>query len=264
MKRTIEDASEIEYDKFGKGTPLVLLHAFPLCSAMWSGQTEYLEKEFKVIAPNARGIGGTSAFRGAPSVDAMAHDVALLLADMNLAQPVIVCGLSMGGYVALAFARLYPQRLSALVLCDTQAAPDSPAARHNREQNIAFAQKHTSSEILERMLPDLLGETTHTTRPNIVERVRQMAPHAHSSSFVQLLQALRDRPDATPHLANIKVPTLVLAGFEDTITPPTAARFLAENIPHAQLQLISQAGHLSNIENAPDFNRRLLSFLRAL
>lgn len=264
MKRQIEDGNAIEYDKRGNGTPLVLLHAFPLSNAMWRGQIEFLAKEFKVIAPNGRGIGATSPFPSTPSVEQMAHDVAALLADMNLAQPMILCGLSMGGYVALAFARLYPQRLGALVLCDTQAAPDTPEARARREENIAFAQIHSSSELLERMLPNLLGETTRATRPKVVEAVRQMANDLEPQALVQLLQALRDRPDATPRLDQIKVPTLVLCGLEDSITPPEVAKSLSQNIPDAQLHLIPQAGHLSNLERPQDFNKHLMAFLRTL
>lgn len=266
MKRQLEDAGEIEYDKRGKGTPVVFLHAFPLSNAMWHAQIELLAKEFKVIAPNARGVGGTSPFSGAPSVEQMAHDLALLLGDMNLAQPVILCGLSMGGYVALAFARMYPQRLSALILSDTQAAPDSPEARDKREENIEFARTHEPSEFFERMLPDLLGETTHTTRRALVEKVRQMMQDTpvSSAALVQLLEALRDRPDATPHLEKIKVPTLVMVGYEDTITPPQSGHLLAHYIPNAQIQLIPQAGHLTNLERPQEFNRRLQAFIRAL
>lgn len=263
MKRQIEDDA-IEYDKRGNGTPLVLLHAFPLSNAMWRGQIDFLAKEFKVIAPNVRGIGATSPFRGTPSIEQMAHDVAALLADMNLAQPMILCGLSMGGYVALAFARLYPQRLGALVLCDTQAAPDTPEARAKREENIEFAQSHSAPELLERMLPNLLGETTRATRPKVVEAVRQMANELEPQSLVQLLQALRDRPDATPHLEQIKVPTLILCGLEDTITPPEISKSLAQSIPNSELHLIPQAGHLSNLERPQDFNKHMMAFLRTV
>ncbi len=266
MKRHIEDAGEIEYDKRGKGTPVVFLHAFPLSNVMWRAQIDLLAKEFKVIAPNARGVGGTSPFTSAPSVEQMAHDLALLLNDMNLAQPIILCGLSMGGYVALAFARMYPQRLSALILSDTQAAPDSPEAREKREENIEFARTHEPSEFFERMLPNLLGETTHTTRRALVEKVRQMMGDTtiSSAAIVQLLEALRDRPDATPYLEKIKVPTLVMVGYEDTITPPQSGHLLAHYIPKAEIHLIPQAGHLTNLERPQEFNRRLQAFVRGL
>ncbi len=264
MKRQIDDDNAVEYDKRGNGTPLVLLHAFPMSNAMWRVQIDSLAKDFKVIAPNLRGIGATSPFPATPSVEQMAHDVAALLADMNLAQPMILCGLSIGGYVALAFARLYPQRLGALILCDTQAAPDTPEARAKREENIEFAQTHSSSELMERMLPSLLGETTRATRPKVVEAVRQMANDLEPQALVQLLQALRDRPDATPQLGQIKVPTLILCGLEDSITPPEIAKSLAHDIPKAELHLIPQAGHLSNLERPQNFNKHLMTFLHSL
>ena len=266
MKRQIEDAGEIEYDKRGKGTPLVFLHAFPFSNVMWRAQSDLFAKEFKVIAPNVRGVGETSPFSSAPSVEQMAHDLALLLDDMNLAQPIILCGLSMGGYAALAFARMYPQRLNALVLCDTQAAPDSPEAQEKRQANIEFARSHTPAEFLERMLPSLLGETTQTTRPALVEKIRllMLETPVTSAAIVQLLEALRDRPDATPYLDEIKAPTLVMVGYEDTITPPQSGHLLAHYIPKAEIHLIPQAGHLTNLERPQEFNRRLLSFVRSI
>ncbi len=265
MKRQIDDA-EIEYDKRGKGAPIVLLHAFPFSNLMWSAQLDVLAREFKVIAPNLRGVGSTSPFMAQPSIEQMARDVAMLLNDMNLAQPIILCGLSMGGYVALAFARLFPQRLNALILCDTQASPDSPEATAKRNENIEFARTHAPSEFFERMLPGLLGETTRTTRPAIVEKVRQIMNETPISSpaLVQLLEALRDRPDATPDLEKIPVRTLVLAGFEDTVTPPQSAQILADAIPKAEIHRIPLAGHLSNQEAPQEFNRRLQSFVRSL
>lgn len=264
MKREIEDGDEIQFEKRGKGTPLLLLHAFPLSGAMWRAQIDLFAKEYKVIAPNLRGIGETSPFADAPSIDQMADDIAALLNEMRLAEPIVLCGISMGGYVAMAFARRHPQRLRALVLCDTRAEADTVEEQGKRDEMIRFASTNSSSDVFAKMAPDILGETTRETKAALVQKIAELSSDHNPQALANLLRALRDRPDATPHLAKIKVPTLVLVGHEDTVAPPTAARTLAKQIPNAQLHLIPQAGHLSNLERPQEFNRLMLAFLREI
>ena len=264
MKREIADGSSIEYEKHGHGRTLVMLHAFPLSNEMWREQIDKLGSEWKIIAPNARGIGESSAFSGAPSIEQTAHDVADLLEELRIAEPIYLCGLSMGGYAALAFARLYPQRLGALILSDTKAAADNHEARAKRNDMIAFCRNHSADEIIERQIPALLGVTTCETRPQVIEKVRNISRVLDAQNLALWVEALRDRPDATAQLAQIAVPTLVLCGDEDTITPPDESRAMAEAIPNAQLQIVPQAGHLSNMENALEWNKAVRAFLREL
>ncbi len=264
MKFQVETGGWVEYDAVGQGKPVVLLHAFPLSRVMWRPQVEALQGEYRLLVSDLRGFGGTSPFPGTPSVDAMADDVAALLRALRIAEPVAVGGLSMGGYVALAFARRHPAQLRALILADTRAEPDTPEGKANRDQTIAFAQAHSAAEVIAPMLPKLLGEGTRRLRPEVGEEVRRVAAAQSPAAIVAALQALRDRPDARPGLNAIGVPALVLVGNEDTLTPPAVAQTLAEGIPGAQLVPIAGAGHLSNLEQPAAFNEAVRSFLRGL
>ena len=185
---------------------------------------EDLEGQCRIIAPDFRGFGGTSAALAGVSVDQLADDVAQLLDVLKITQPVVVGGLSMGGYVALALARRHAERLRGLILADTRAEADTPEARENRDKMIAFARTHPSSEVIEQMLPRLLGSETQMHHPEIADTVRAIAGKQASAGIVAALLALRDRPDATGGLGAIRVPTLVVVGAEDALTPPGLPR----------------------------------------
>jgi pimeloyl-ACP methyl ester carboxylesterase len=264
MRTEISAGCWIEYDDEGRGAPLVLLHAFPLAKEMWRPQEEALRSLVRVIAPDLRGFGGTSGFTDAPSVETMADDIAALLGKLGISEPVVLCGLSMGGYVALAFARRYADRLRGLVLADTRADPDSPEARVSRDKLISFAQANPSSAVLDQMIPRLLGQTTQFRRSAVVETVRWIGTVQKSEGIVGAIRALRDRPDSTPTLGQIEVPTLVLVGSEDILTPPNLAETMAQSIPNARLVTIERAGHLSNLEQAELFTNALRDFLAEL
>ncbi len=165
MKAAISPDVALEYEDAGSGRPVVLLHAFPLARAMWHPQVEALRGRYRVLAPDLRGFGGSSPFTAAPSVETMADDVAALLDVLKVAEPVVLGGLSMGGYVALAFARRHPGRLRGLILADTRAEADSAEARANRDKTIAFARGHSAADVIEQMLPKLLGDRTRAEKP---------------------------------------------------------------------------------------------------
>ncbi len=264
MKANITERIDIDYDDFGRGLPLVLLHAFPLSRAMWRAQVQDLGADHRVLAPNLRGFGGSSAWQGSPSVEVMADDVASLLDALKLTEPVALGGLSMGGYVALAFARRHPQRLRALILADTKAEADNAEAKANRNTMIEFARGHSAADVIERMMPKMVSDKTRTQRPDVIDEVRSIASAQTTTAIIGALEALRDRPDATPGLADIKVPTLVIVGTEDALTPPTVAQVLVERIPQARLVTLEGAGHLSNLEHPSQFTEEVRSFLRGL
>jgi 3-oxoadipate enol-lactonase len=262
-ERTTADGV-IAFTEDGQGPPLVLLHAFPLGRAMWKPQVAAFSGDHRVLALDLRGFGGSRPFDGPPSVDQLADDVAALLDDRGVVQPAIVGGLSMGGYAALAFARRHPGRLRALILADTRAEADTPEAKANRDQLIAFASSNPPAAVLEQMLPRLLGARTRAERPAVAEEARRLAAAQTPAGIVGALQALRDRPDAGPYLARVAVPTLVLVGDEDVLTPPDAARSLAGRIPGSHLEVIPGAGHLSNLEQPGAFNALVRQFLEQL
>jgi pimeloyl-ACP methyl ester carboxylesterase len=168
----------------------------------------------------------------------------------------------MGGYVALAFARRHPGRLRALILADTRAEPDSPESKAARERTIAFTRTHTTLDVLETMMPRLLGNQTRAQRPDVVNEVRQIARAQSPAAVIAALQAMRDRSDASPALREIAVPTLVVVGALDVVTPPDTASSLAAAIPGARLEVIEGAGHLSNLEQPEPFTEAVRAFLQ--
>jgi pimeloyl-ACP methyl ester carboxylesterase len=231
---------------------------------MWRPQIDALAENCRVIAPSMRGSGGSASWTTTPSIGRMADDVRALLDELHVAEPVTLCGLSMGGYIAQTFARMFPRRIGALVLADTRAEADDEPGKAKRNANIEFAQNHSAREFIERLLPNLISEKTLARQPATVQQIIDIASAQSTEGIVCALQALRDRPDASGELMNIEVPTLILVGTEDAITPYSAAQTLATNIPQAQLRTIPDAGHLSNMEQPEHFNRALLQFLRDL
>ena len=170
----------------------------------------------------------------------------------------------MGGYAALAFARKYPDRLRGLVLADTKAEADTAEAKAGRDKMIALVRENTAAAVVEQMLPKLLGEFTRANRPDVVAEVRRIGSAQSVDGVAAALAALRDRPDATPTLPNIRVPTLVVVGAEDTLTPPDGAKKMADAIPDAKLVVIPTAGHLSNLECPAEFTTAVRMFLASL
>lgn len=253
----------IAYEDQGTGPVVVLLHAFPLDSSMYRHQMGALSDQFRVIAPDLPGF-GESAVSAGLTVDAIADVAAELLDHLGVNERVVVGGVSMGGYVALAFTRLYPQRVRALVLADTKADPDDEEGRANRDRMIQLATDQGAGAVIDQILPKMLGPGTAASQPQVAQFVRATGARQKAEGIAAALRALRDRPDARPGLAHISFPTLVLVGEEDAITPPDKARELAENIPNARLVTISDAGHLSNLENPTAFTNALREFLDGL
>jgi pimeloyl-ACP methyl ester carboxylesterase len=181
----------------GEGTRLVLVHGFPFAADSWSGDVDALTSSMRIVVPSMRGFGETPAQDlDALSIDAMADDVAAILDTLGVSVPVVVGGLSMGGYVALAFARRHPRRLRGLLLVDTRAEPDGAEARANRERGIARIEGGDLAGFVADLLPAILAPTTIEHRPDVVAHVRALAMSAAPSSVIAMLRALRDRPDA--------------------------------------------------------------------
>lgn len=261
MEIEIQPGVTMTYDDEGQGSVVVLLHAFPLSRAMWDAQRAALSLSYRVITPDQRGFGGTSRFEGQPSIAQMARDVDALLTALHITEPVVLGGLSMGGYVSLEFARQFPQRLRGLILADTRAEADTPEGVENRNKMLPLAEAGGGAAVIEKMLPNMLCKNTLENHPDVVATVRSIAGAQSPGGVSDAIKALRDRADAGPWLANIAVPTLVIVGEEDTLTPPAMAERLARDIADARLVRIPQAGHLSNLEQPETFNTTLLEFL---
>src|SRR5262245_16893981 len=213
----------------GTGPVVVFLHAFPLDSTMWRAQVGILADRFRVIAPDLPGFGGSAVSAGL-TIDSIADVVAELLDHLGINERVAVGGLSMGGYATLAFARLYPQRVRALVLADTKAEPDDEAGRAARDRMIQLVTDQGPAAVVDEVLPRLLAPETFAGQPEVVRFVRESAVRQQAEGIVAALKALRDRPDARLGLSHISFPTLVLVGDRDAITPPDRARDLVTGI----------------------------------
>jgi pimeloyl-ACP methyl ester carboxylesterase len=233
--------------------PLVLLHAFPFDRRLWARVTP-LVRGREVIAPDLRGFGGQPP-AGAFSIADLADDVVALL-DARGLDRAIVGGISMGGYVALAFAARHPTRLAGLLLADTKAGPDTPEARQARGEAIALVETSGVAALVDKQLPRLLAPGA---TPEVRAEARAIAVAQRPGTLTAALAALRDRPDRTLDLAAIAVPTLAIVGTEDSITPPAEARAMAAAIPGARLVEIAGAGHLAALEAPQAFAAALAS-----
>ncbi|MGV9323548.1 alpha/beta fold hydrolase [Streptosporangium sandarakinum] len=247
----------------GEGVPVVLLHAFPLSSAMWLAQREGLSALCKVITPDLRGFGGSVLGDEEPSLDVMADDVARTL-DREGVDRAVVGGLSMGGYVTMALCRRHPDRLMGVVLADTKASADPDQARANRERIAAAVVEDGSAVLLEEVLPPLVGRTTAERRAMVYGRVRGLVQSAPPRAVAWAQRAMAARPDSFDTLRGLKVPALVLVGEEDGLTPRGDAEAMVEAVPDGRLAVIEKAGHLSAVEQPEAFNRALAGFIAEL
>ncbi len=265
MRRlTIDDGQlEISFRDVGSGRGVVvLLHGFPFTSEMWTSQLDALADRYRIIAPDFRGFGGSQTSPHSYTLARLADDISELLVSLGIERAVIG-GLSMGGYVAFEFYRRHVQQVAGLVLADTRPDPDSAEARANRLRMAALVQAEGVTAVVEQLIPKLLSPETRTERPEVERRLRAMMGSATPSAIAHALEAMASRRDARPLLASVSVPTLVVVGADDQLTPPDESRAWSRAIDGAVFERIDGAGHVSNLERPQTFNARLLAFLDA-
>lgn len=256
------DGIRLGYDVDGAGPPAVLLHGFPLHRAMWRPQIAALRDRFTVITPDFRGFGESAVPGGPLTVDDYARDVLRLL-DALGHERVALGGCSMGGYVAFRVLAQAPARISAVLIADSRAEPDTDEGRQRRYTAIRRIETEGTTGFLEEFAAALVGPTTKARRPGVVEEVRTIIGSPSAQSLTAALAAMAGRPDSRPLLGSIGVPALVAVGEEDTLTPPAAAEVMVQGMPRARLVTIPAAGHLSNLEAPDAFNRAAREFLLA-
>jgi pimeloyl-ACP methyl ester carboxylesterase len=254
------DGGALEAEERGRGPALLLLHAFPLGRVMWDAQAEALAARARVVRFDLRGFGGSAPGPALLTMERIAEDAVAVLDQLGLASAV-VCGLSMGGYAALALVRQHPERVRALVLADTRAGADSDQGRADRAALAERVRREGVAAAAEAMLPRLLGATSHSERPDLVARVREIILANPAQGVIDGLAGLAARADSGPYLRQITVPTLVICGEEDTLTPVSEAEALRDGIRGSRLVTLPRAGHLSNLENPDGFNAALARFL---
>lgn len=252
----------------GAGWPLLLLHAFPLDAEMWRPQLERVPEGWRFVAPDLRGFGRRTAMPppraasirgGGHLIDEYAADVGALMDGLEL-DAAVIAGLSMGGYVALAFYRQAPSRFARLVLADTRSQSDTAEGRAGRVALRARLAAGGAAAVADAMLPKLLSDAAD---PTVIAHVRSLIESADPAAIDAAIVAMMERPDSTPLLPRISCATLVLAGERDVVTPAADAEAMQRAIPRAVLTVLPNAGHLSNLEQPGHFSRALADFLLA-
>lgn len=262
---------------------VVFLHGFPFDGSMWQPQLDALPDGWLGLAPDLRGF-GRSDLRGPPgevgsgsrvggrvalpeepvlTMHRLADDIAALI-EAEEAGPAVVCGLSMGGYVAFALYHRRPELVRALVLADTRAEADTDEGRENRARMAQTARSSGMDAIARAMIPGILAERTLSGDAETTDRVQSMILAAPAETVIAALAGMATRPDASTRLGSIDVPTLAVVGDDDRLTPPHVVRAMAERMPRARMVVIPDAGHVSNLENPAAFNAALAEFLSEL
>jgi pimeloyl-ACP methyl ester carboxylesterase len=243
----------------------VLLHAFPIGANFWEPQMRAIPKGWRLITPDLRGFGGSTELDSlsALSVSDYADDVVDLLGELGI-EKAVIGGASMGGYAALALYQSTPELVEGLVLSNTRAGADSPEARANRRNMLALVDREGPSGVAREMMPKLLGKTTRETNPSVEATVRRLIKQQSPISIRSAIHRMMHRPDSTPLLAQVSVPTLVVTGEEDEMISVEESRRIAGAVKGATLVIIPAAGHLANLEQPDAFNAALTTFLAAL
>jgi pimeloyl-ACP methyl ester carboxylesterase len=267
------DGLTVRYLDEGDGQQTVLfVHGFPFQASMWEPQIPVaVEAGRRAVAPDLPGFGGSDVptDRSAYTIEGYADLVAALVAELDLG-PVVLVGLSMGGYIALALARRHPGVLAALVLADTRPDPDTPEGRQARsDQQAVVEERGDVTPLVDGLLNRVLAEASPPNdasprRAEVAARVGDMMRSTAPAGWIGALEAMKQRSDQTDLLPSISVPVLVVVGERDALVPLDVAESMAKAIPGARLEVVPSAGHVSNLENPEVFNRTLADFLAAL
>jgi len=244
------------------GVPVVLLHAFPLDATLWRPQIDRAPTGRSFITPDLPGFGASTA-PPARTMDDMAYSVLKML-DAGGIERAVIGGMSMGGYVTLAIHRLAPERFAGMILADSRATADNEQQKAGRQKMIETVRERGPGAVADEMLPKLLGATTQRERPDLVADVRRMIEGNSAETIASAVEAMMSRPDSRPLLSQVTVPTLVLCGEEDVLTPPSDSETLHAGIAGSRMVRIPRAGHLSCVEAPEDFSRALNTFLGEL
>jgi pimeloyl-ACP methyl ester carboxylesterase len=268
MQRISLPTVELAYIDRGAGQPVVLMHGFPLDHTMWNPQIDALADVARVIAPDLRGFGQSSLGNVSPTramaLEQYADDVVALLDAINLKEPIILAGFSMGGYIVWQFVRKYADRLRALIQIDTRAAADTEEARANRLKMAAHIEEWGSARVAEMMGPKLFAAGKFEANVGIVKDLRRVIADTPPASIAVAQRAMAARPDMTHLLPQIKVPSLVVAGVDDALIPAHEMRQIAAAIPNGKYVEIPTAGHMSTIENPDAVNKALRDFVKSV
>jgi 3-oxoadipate enol-lactonase len=259
------NGTTINYTERGlpQGIPVVFIHGFPLNHTMWEPQMKALPNHFRAITYDIRGHGESDIGDGQYTIEFFVDDLLSLL-DHLVIDRAIICGLSMGGYIALRAYERSPERIKALVLCDTKSEADTNEAKLKRSAIVRNVKTNGTGPFADEFVTAILAPQTFQTHPEIVESIKKMIRANSPIGISGASLALGCRTDTSAALSTINVPTLILVGEHDMLTPPTVSESMHSRIVNSELHVVVHAGHMSNLENAPEFNKRLIEFLNRL
>lgn len=261
IKITANNITVSYTDKGPDGVPtIIFIHGFPFSKEMWNNQMEALYKKFRVITYDVRGHGDSDAGTDDFSIELFVEDLLSLMDTLEI-KKTSLCGLSMGGYIALKAMDNHPYRFDALILCDTSCKADSPEAKKKRMKAIESVLKNGVEKFADESLTNFFAQESFITKKDVIADVREIMANTTGESVAKTLLALSGRKETCTKLWKIKVPVLILVGEEDKITPPETAQFMHEAINGSVMSVIKNAGHLSNLENPDQFNEQLKKFL---
>ena len=268
-KITVADF-ELTYLDSGQGSnpaqqpTLLFVHGFPLDGKMWREQLEPLSKQNRILVPDLRGFGNSTLGSQTMRMELLADDLVAMLDALQITQPVVLCGLSMGGYVAWQFVQRHRQRLCAMILCDTKSAGDTEEAATNREKMAQHVMQRGTSFVAEAMLPKMFAPAAIEERSAGVQLVQQTILNTQPETIAAAQRAMAVRPDVTNQLSAMAVPSLVVVGELDAISPPEEMEAIAKALPQAEFVQIAGAGHMSPLEKPAAFNAAVQDFLNRL
>ena len=251
----------VAYDDLGEGYPVIFLHGFPFNKSMWSEQHIMAQYNIRIIAPDLRGFGNSHDDSYELSMDLFADDLIELM-NVLLLEKVAVCGLSMGGYIALNAIKRYPKRFSALILCDTQCNTDTEEGKAKRYKSIEFIKSNGLSDFTETFIKNALHPASFSQKPELVTNLMKMMLSNSENAYTRGLKSLAERKETCSNLDQIDVPALVICGSDDSLTPVSKSQYLHEQIIGSRISIIQNAGHISNMEQPEIYNQILLDFIK--
>lgn len=255
---------DLYYDDMGKSDiPIIFLHGFPFDKSMWQNQMNYFKTKCRVLAYDIRGFGQSVDMESALSIDRFANDLMAFMDALQLKKAVI-CGLSMGGYIALQAVAKAPERFEALILCDTQCIADTPEVKENRYKTIASIENGGLKAFYEGFIKKVFHEDALTHKKAVVAQLSEVVYNNEVQSIKQGLMALAERSETCSILSNLSLDTLILCGRQDAVTPLSESEKMHAAIHGSALRVIENAGHVSNLEQPEAFNAYLLGFLKTL
>lgn len=251
----------LSYSDIGEGDiPIIFLHGYPFDKTMWESQLDFLRSSHRVIACDIRGFGASKDEESSLSIDLFADDLIQFMDKLSIDRA-IVCGLSMGGFIALNAHHRFPRRFEALILCDTQCIADTPEVKEKRYATIDKIAEHGVADFNEEFIGSVFHKDSFSTKVELVEKIRRVVFANSQQIITKGLIALAERSETCSMLSEVALPTLIICGREDTVTPLAQSEFMHETIEGSVLHVIDQAGHLSNLEHPHEFNDLLLTFL---